>query len=377
MSGAVHDGGATQGRDAVWTLREIARLLERAGGQTRRAQAFRRAASVLAALDPDARARVDRDRAWATLAGIGATTATVIAEASEGRVPGYLTQLMAARRPLVDGSDDVRPLLRGDLHTHTDWSDGSSPLEEMALEAARLGHEYLAITDHSSRLRIANGLDSVRRLDQLDHIAALNDALGGTLRVLAGAEVDILDDGALDGEPAVLDRLDVVVASVHSKLAMDADAMTRRMVAAVVQPRTNVLGHCTGRLVGGDRGTRPQSRFDAEVVFEACRQFGVAVEINSRPERQDPPDDLLALADDIGCLFSISTDAHAPGQLEFLDYGARRAAVAGVEHDRIVTTWPPARLLEWAGCGNRWRFARSSGRMGGKSSPVRNSKGSS
>ena len=226
-------------------------------------------------------------------------------------------------------------------------------VEGVVHEAGRLGHEYLAVTDHSPRLRVANGLDSGRRLAQLDHIAALNEALGGALRVLGGAEVDILDDGSLDGEPGVLDRLDVVVASVHSKLAMDADAMTRRMVAAVVQPRTNVLGHCTGRLVQGDRGTRPQSRFDAEVVFEACRQFNVAVEINARPERQDPPDDLLVLAREVGCLFSIDTDAHAPGQLEFLDYGARRASDAGIDPDRIVTTWPLGRLLEWASPSNR------------------------
>lgn len=339
--------------DPVAALREIARLLEREGGQSRRAQAFRRAAETLASMDADDRARVDRERAWSTLPGIGTTTARVIAEAAAGGVPSYLTGLRAAWRPLVEGTDGVRPLLRGDVHMHTDWSDGSSPLEEMALESLRLGHEYVAITDHSPRLRVARGLDSGRRLAQFDHIAALNDALEGRIHVLRGAEVDILDDGSLDGEASVLDQLDLVVASVHSKLGMDADAMTRRMVAAVAQPRTNVLGHCTGRLVQGDRGTRAPSRFDAEVVFEACRQFDVAVEINSRPERQDPPDDLLALANDVGCLFSISTDAHAPGQLEFLDHGARRAAAAGVPPDRIVTSWPLPRLLAWTGSSTR------------------------
>ena len=339
--------------EPVAALRECARLLERAGGQTRRAQAFRRAADVLAALEPDERARVDAERSWAALAGVGATTARVVAEASQGVVPTYLAELRGAWTPLVEGTDGVRPLLRGDLHVHSEWSDGSSPLEEMALEAARLGHEYVAITDHSPRLRVARGLTSERRLAQLEHLEALNDALGGRIRVLAGAEVDILDDGSLDGEAAVLDRLDVVVSSVHSKLAMDPDAMTRRMVAAVAHPRTNVLGHCTGRLVQGDRGTRPRSRFDAEVVFEACRQFGVAVENNARPERQDPPDDLLALAVEMGCLVSIDTDAHAPGQLEFLDYGARRAALADVDPDRIVTSWPLARLLGWAASRKR------------------------
>ena len=141
----------------------------------------------------------------------------------------------------------------------------------------------------------------------------------------------------------------MVVASVHSELRMPADAMTRRMVAAVANPNTDVLGHCTGRLITGGRGTRPQSHFDAEVVFEACRHFGVAVEINSRPERADPPDDLLALALEVGCLFAIDSDAHAPGQLEFPAHGAARAAAAGVPAERVVNTWPLEQLLAWRG----------------------------
>jgi len=145
----------------------------------------------------------------------------------------------------------------------------------------------------------------------------------------------------------VLGRLDVVVASVHSKLRMDAGPMTRRMVEAVRNPHTDVLGHCTGRLVTGGRGTRPQSTFDAEAVFTACRDHGVAVEINSRPERQDPPDELVALALELDCLFSIDSDAHAPGQLDFLDHGAARATALGVPPERIVTTWPREELLEW------------------------------
>lgn len=338
-------------RDPVVDLREIARLLDRHGGQTRRAQAFRRAAATLAALDPAERADVDRRRAWGNLPGIGATTTKVVAESHAGRVPAYLAELQAADGPLVDGPNPLLAHIRGDLHTHTEWSDGSSPLEEMALEARRLGRDWLAITDHSPRLRVANGLDTERRHRQREHIAALNEALGG-FRVLAGAEVDILDDGSLDGEAAALDPLDVVVASVHSKLRMDADAMTVRMVTAIANPRTNVLGHCTGRLVAGDRGVRPQSTFDAEVVFEACRQFGVAVEINSRPERQDPPDDLLALAAEMGCLFAIDTDAHAPGQLGFSEYGAARAASVGLTPDRIVTCWDADRVVAWAAGGN-------------------------
>jgi len=168
------------------------------------------------------------------------------------------------------------------------------------------------------------------------------------MRILTGIEVDILDDGTLDQEPELLERLDIVVASVHSKLKMDAPAMTRRMVRAVSEGQADVLGHCTGRLVTGGRGTRPESKFDAEAVFTACRDNGVAVEINSRPERRDPPTRLLDLALQIGCVFSIDTDAHAPGQLDFLGFGAQRALDAGVPVDRIVNTWSADRLLEWA-----------------------------
>ena len=168
-------------------------------------------------------------------------------------------------------------------------------------------------------------------------------------RLLTGIEVDVLSDGSLDQEPELLDDLDVVVASVHSELRMPADEMTRRMLTAVENPHTDVLGHCTGRLVTGGRGTRPQSTFDARAVFTACRDAGVAVEINSRPERQDPPDELVALALDLGCLFSIDSDAHAPGQLDFLDHGAARATALGVPPERIVTTWPREELLAWTG----------------------------
>lgn len=332
----------------VQALRETAHLLERAGGQTRRAQAFRTAAAVVSELSDAERADHAGRQSWTQLPGIGATTGTVLAQASVGRVPEYLARLRAERRELAPASGMARAL-RGDLHTHSLWSDGGVSVEEMMLTAASLGHEYCAVTDHSPRLRVANGLTAERLTQQLDLIDALNDAMA-PFRVLKGIEVDILDDGALDQTPAMLAQLDVVVASVHSKLQMDADAMTLRMVTAVANPRTNVLGHCTGRKVEGGK-VRGQSRFDAEVVFEACRQFGVAVEINSRPERCDPPDDLLALAAELGCLFAIDTDAHAPGQLEFGAYGAFRAEQAGIAPERVVNTWPVERLLEW--CASR------------------------
>jgi putative hydrolase len=216
----------------------------------------------------------------------------------------------------------------------------------MMITARRLGHEYCAITDHSPRLTVARGLTAERLREQLEVVDALNSAMA-PFRILRGIEVDILEDGGLDQQDGLLGELDVVVSSVHSKLRSDSETMTHRMVGGIANPRTNILGHCTGRLIEGERGLRPQSVFDAEVVFEACRAFNVAVEINSRPERRDPPTRLLSLAVEMGCLFSIDTDAHAPGQLEFLSYGCERAENIGIDPDRVINTWSVERLLGW------------------------------
>jgi putative hydrolase len=203
-------------------------------------------------------------------------------------------------------------------------------------EAARdIGHEWIALTDHSPRLTVASGLSAELLCAQLELISRLNAQLA-PFRILTGIEVDILEDGTLDQRDDLLGQLDVVVASVHSNLRMPAGPMTDRMVAAVSSPYVDVLGHCTGRLLAG-RG-RPESVFDPEAVFAACRDHGVAVEINCRPERQDPPDRLLRLAAEAGCLFAIDTDAHAPGQLEWLDSGCVRAEQAGIPADRVINT---------------------------------------
>jgi putative hydrolase len=335
--------------EPVAALRRIAFLLERTRAQTYRVKAFRSAAATVLTLDPEELRARDAAGTLRELSGIGSATESVISESLAGRMPDYLSRLESeAGGPLAEGGEELRAALRGDLHSHSDWSDGGSPIEEMAFTAVEAGHDYLALTDHSPRLTVANGLTAERLTEQLGIVEAINDHLGDEFHLLKGIEVDILDDGALDQSDEMLEMLDVVVASVHSKLRMDADAMTRRMVTAVRHPRSDILGHCTGRLITGGRGTRPPSTFDADAVLDACAEHDVAVEINSRPERSDPPDELVALALDKGCLFSIDSDAHAPGQLDFLDYGCARATALGVPHDRIVNTWPIGRLLEWS-----------------------------
>jgi putative hydrolase len=339
---------AAAARGPVATLRRIAFLMERQREETRRIEAFRNAARTILPLPEDeVRARAAAGT-LTELPGIGPSTAAVITDACNGVVPDRLVRLETTSGPLARGGEELRALLRGDLHSHSDWSDGGSPLEEMAMTAMELGHDYLVLTDHSPRLRVANGLSAERLTRQLRVVEAVNEHLDGSFTLLKGIEVDILDDGSLDQTPEMLGRLDVRVASVHSKLKMDEAPMTKRMIGAVRNPHTNVLGHCTGRLVTGNRGTRPPSRFDARAVFTACAEEGVAVEINSRPERRDPPTRLLELARDLGCLFSIDSDAHAPGQLDMLDHGAARATEGGIDPDRIVNTWERDRLVEWA-----------------------------
>jgi putative hydrolase len=332
-------------------LRRIAFLLERAQEPTYKVRAFRRAAAAVDDVDPEELARLAAapGAGLRGLPGVGEVTERVIREALAGEVPVYLRRLEATEgRPVAAGAAALRAALRGDCHTHSDWSDGGSPIAEMAAAARELGHEYVVLSDHSPRLTVANGLSPERLLAQLDEVARLNERLAEEtppFRVLTGIEVDILEDGSLDQLPELLDRLDVVVASVHSKLRMPAEEMTPRLLAAAANPHVDVLGHVTGRLVRG-RG-RPESAFHPEEVFAACAAHGVAVEVNARPERQDPPKRLLRLAVEAGCVFAVDTDAHAPGQLDWQLGGCERAFACGVTADRVVNARDAAGLLEW------------------------------
>jgi len=336
-------------------LRQIAFQLERAGAPTYRVRAFRRAAQVVDDLPAGELDQRLREGTLQALPGIGPATAEAITQAAGGQEPDYLRRLLAEVPPADPTA--LRAALRGDCHTHSDWSDGGSPPQEMAEAARDLGHEWIALTDHSPRLTVANGLSAERLRAQLELVGQLNAHLA-PFRILTGIEVDILEDGALDQDEYLLGRLDVVVASVHSNLRMPAGPMTERMVAAVSSPHVDVLGHCTGRMLtarGGAGRGRPESAFDPEAVFAACRDHGVAVEINCRPERQDPPDRLLRLAAGAGCLFAIDTDAHAPGQLDWLASGCARAEAAGTDPGRVINSSSAGELL------SRARPASSSG----------------
>ena len=326
-------------------LDRIAYLLDRAREKRYRVRAYQRAAEAVRTLSPDELAARVATGTLEQLDDVGPKTASIIAEVATTGTAAYLEVLEEETKLRVGAGDELRSLLKGDLHVHSDWSDGGAEIAVMARTARDLGHEYLAVTDHSPRLSVANGLDRDRLLRQLDVVAELNEELA-PFRLLTGVEVDILDDGALDQDDDLLGRLDIVVASVHSKLRMRHDEMTRRMCYAIANPNVDVLGHVTGRIVVG-RG-RPESEFDAELVFHACERFGTAVEINSRPERLDPPRKLLSLAVEMGCQFAIDTDAHAPGQLEWQTYGCDRAAECGVPAERIVNTWDADALLAWA-----------------------------
>lgn len=331
----------------VEALERIVHDLDRSHDTGHRVRAFVRALQVVRVTDLAELAERARLGTLTDLDGIGDVTAKVITEALAGEVPSYLVKLDSETAvPITSGGAVYRERLRGDCHSHSTWSDGGASIEAMARTAQALGHEYLCLTDHSPRLTVAHGLNRERLLAQMDEVAGLNAELA-PFRILHGMEVDILEDGTLDLDDDLLERLDVVVASVHSKLRMERQAMTARMVLAAANPHVDILGHCTGRLIG----KRPPSTFDADYVFAACAQFHTAVEINSRPERLDPPRELLDLAVSYGCWFAIDSDAHATGQLEWQPHGCNRAAECEVPIERVVNTMPADELLAWMAGG--------------------------
>ncbi len=330
-------------RTPVQALERVVHFLDRSHETGFKTKAFVRALDVVRNTPHEEIVERASRNTLKQLDGIGDSSAKVIIQALRGETT-YLDTLdsQTAVKITFDG-ERYREALRGDCHLHSRWSDGGATIEAMARAAIALGHDYMVLTDHSARLTIAHGLDRQRLLDQLNDINRLNEMLA-PFRILTGMEVDILEDGSLDLDDDMLERLDIVVASVHSKLRMDRFNMTIRMVRAVESPHVDILGHCTGRMIG----KRPESEFDADKVFAACSASNTAVELNCRPERLDPPENLLAAAIGHGCYFSIDSDAHATGQLEWQPLGCDRAATGAVPIERVVNTWSASDLLEWA-----------------------------
>ncbi len=242
---------------------------------------------------------------------------------------GEVEAAEAGRLPDLLAPGDIR----GDLHVHTEWSDGVSSLEEMARAARDLGYEYLAVTDHSRSLRVARGLDPERLRQQAAVVARLNAELA-PFRILHGAEVDVLKDGSLDYPEEVLRELDFVVASVHSGFRLDRALATERLVAAASHPRVHVLGHLSARILG----RRPPMEFDLEPVLEACVRHGTALELNASPDRLDVTAEVARRAAAAGASFVLSTDAHHPESLLDMEAGIRYARRGWLERGRFLNT---------------------------------------
>jgi len=231
--------------------------------------------------------------------------------------------------------------MKGDLQMHTTASDGKNTIEEMAAAARELGHEYIAITDHSKAVTVANGLDEKRMAAHIKKLRAA-DEKGLGIRVLAGSEVDILKDGSLDYSDEILAQLDVVVCSIHSYFNLDRVAMTERMLAAIENPYTQIIGHPTGRLLLKREGID----YDMEKVLDACAKHGVVMECNSYPDRLDLKDVYLRMCKERGVKVVISTDSHVASNLSFIRYGVVMARRGWLEKKDVINTLPTREFLE-------------------------------
>jgi histidinol phosphatase-like PHP family hydrolase len=252
---------------------------------------------------------------------------------------GYLT-LSKARAALATAAA-YRSELRGDLQMHTTWSDGGGSVREMAAAAVLFGHSYIAITDHSKGLKVAGGMNEEELAAQADEIAVVDDETP-SLRILHGIEMNLSPSGEGDMDPDALRRLDIVLGSFHSALRIT-DDQTERYLAALRNPDIHVLGHPRGRMFG----RRPGLRADWPRVFDAAAAAGIAVEIDAFPDRQDLQVDVLRIARDSGVTISIGTDAHAPFQFWFVEYGLAAAILAGIERERILNFMEVDELLAW------------------------------
>jgi DNA polymerase (family X) len=238
----------------------------------------------------------------------------------------------------------VKEDIRGQLHEHTTWSDGTASVREMAEAALQLGYEYLAITDHSPLVTVANGLNRERLLAQIAEIHTLQlEFAARGLTLFTGLEVDILADGSLDMDDETLSKLDIVVASVHRRYKQDKNTMTERVCKALTNPHVHILGHPTGRLLG----EREAFEIDMEAVISMAAKYGKAMEINSTKERMDMNDTHAKMAKENGVKISINCDAHTTHHLGDLYWGMCMARRAGLEAGDVINTYSIKKLKDW------------------------------
>ncbi len=321
---------------AAQVLSEIGYLLRQDPKEVFRAKAFSAAAWSLALERPDLEA-LHKNNKLTSIEGVGAGIAKVLAGLVETGQSSYLERLRAETgQPARDDESTIDlGAYQGDLHSHTDWSDGRATMLEMARAAKALGYRYLGVTDHSPRIKVVNGLDAERLLAQSREREQVEKQVDG-LVLLQGIEVDILEDGSLDLPDAVLEILDIVIASPHVKLRQETVAMTERMVRAVNNRHVDVIGHPTGRRPGSREG----ASYDFELVFREAANNGVALEIDTDPARMDLSPEHARLALELGCSFSLDADAHAPAEFAYLPMGAWMARRAGIPMERILNFRP-------------------------------------
>jgi putative hydrolase len=321
---------------AAQVLSEIGYLLRQDPKESFRAKAFSRAAWSVAVERPDLDA-LHKANQLTTIEGVGPGIAKILAGLVDTGRSSYLERLRTetGQPAREDESTIDLAAYQGDIHSHTNWSDGRATMLEMARGARALGYKYLGITDHSPRIKVVNGLDAARLLAQSREREQVENEVEG-LTLLQGIEVDILEDGALDLPDEVLELLDMVIASPHVKLRQESTAMTERMLRAVSNPNVDVIGHPTGRRPGSREG----ASYDFELVFTEAARHGVALEIDCDPARMDLSPEHARLALECGCNFSMDADAHAPAEFAYVPMAAWMARRAGIPMDRILNFKP-------------------------------------